>query len=82
MHNPLKLLSFRLPWQSNKPQHILAHKELVAVEEDPRDVAQDEDKDDADKDERKIDLSNYYYYHHYLAKGMLFIIIIQQKVRS
>ena len=42
-------------WQ-DKPQHILAHEELVAVEKDARDVAQDEDKDNADEDKRQIDL--------------------------
>ena len=32
----------------SKPEHVCAHEELVAVEEDSRDVAQDEDEDDAD----------------------------------
>ena len=38
------------------PEHVLAHEELVAVEEDARNVAQDEDNDDADEDEGEVDL--------------------------
>ena len=42
--------------QQDKPEHVLAHEELVAVEEDARNVAQDEDNDDADEDEGEVDL--------------------------
>ena len=42
--------------QQDEPEHVLAHEELVAVEEDARDVAQDEDEDDADEDEGQVDL--------------------------
>ena len=42
--------------QQHKPEHVLAHEELVAIEEDARDVAQDEDEDDADEDEGQVDL--------------------------
>ena len=39
----------------SSPQHIFTHEELVAIEEDPGDVAEDEHKDDADEDESQID---------------------------
>ena len=37
------------------PEYVSAHSELVAVEKDPGDVADDEDEDDADEDEGEID---------------------------
>ena len=40
----------------DEPEHVLAHEELVAVEEDARDVAEDEDKDDADENKGQVDL--------------------------
>ena len=61
--NSLHLISLSLEldlklWycQLIKPDHIRAHQELVAVEEDSRDVAKYEDEDDADEDECQVDL--------------------------
>ena len=45
----------------NEPQHILTHEELKAIEENPRDVAQDEDTHDADEDESQVHLDNLKY---------------------
>ena len=42
----------------NEPQHILTHEELKAIEENPRDVAQNEDTHNADEDERQVHLDN------------------------
>ena len=42
--------------EESSPEHVCTHDELVAVEEDAGDVAEDEDEDDADEDEGEVDL--------------------------
>ena len=41
--------------EESSPEHVCTHDELVAVEEDAGDVAEDEDEDDADEDEGEVD---------------------------
>ena len=38
------------------PEDLLTGEELIAVDEDARDVAEEKDEDDADKDWGKVDL--------------------------
>ena len=47
-------LMFQLVFKKS-PEYVSAHSELVAVEKDPGDIAEDEDEDDADEDEGEID---------------------------
>ena len=39
-----------------QPDDLLAGEELVAVDEDAGDVAEEKDEDDADEDRRQVDL--------------------------